>query len=84
MGRFCKGPMTKKGNLAFNGHPPPWGCVERIEGVPAPPLQQKLCQKNPKLCQRCQEVLRRFLATLPLIRRVFAPDLDRAHPQGVL
>ena len=78
-----EGPMTKTRNLTFNGHPSLWGGVGRIEGVLTPPLHQLFYQKEQKPCRHCQAALRRLLATLPAIGRIFALNLDHTHPQGV-
>ena len=48
-----------------------------------PPLPSFLCRKRKKPHQHRQAALRRFLVTLLAIGRKYAPDLDRAHPQGV-
>ena len=60
-----------------------WGGVERTEGVLTPPLPRHFATQMQKPCQHRQAALRRFLVTLPAIGRIFAPDLNRAHPQGV-
>jgi hypothetical protein len=51
-------------------------------GINAPSAVKTL-QKKQNPHQRRQAALQCFLATLPAIGRVFAPDLNRAYSQGV-
>ena len=81
MAKMCKGTMTKTGNFAFNAHPSLWGGVEQTEGVLTPPLHQLSHKKEQKPHQHHQRVLQHFLVTLPAIRRIFAPDINCAHPR---
>ena len=46
-------------------------------------VRTEIHSKMQNTCQRRQAALRCFLVMLPAIRCVFAPDLNRAHPQGV-
>ena len=78
-----EGARTTSAVLALQSSPSLWGSLERTEGVPTPPLHQKLCMKPPRPWQHCQAALRRLLATLPVIGCDWAPDLNRTHPQGV-
>ena len=52
-------------------------------GDPKPPTLHLLGEKKQKCWQRRQNVLRRFLATLPAIGCIYAPDFDHTNPQGV-
>ena len=56
------------------------GTVRGGQGAPSP---SKFLFLNQKPCQHCQRALWRFLATLPAIGHIFAPNFDRAHHQGV-
>jgi hypothetical protein len=69
--------------LALHAPPSLWGGVRRTEGVLTPPLPLRLCKKMQKPRRRRQAARRCFLATLPAIERIFAPDFDGVHPQGV-
>ena len=69
--------------LALLAPPLLWGDVGRTEGVSMPPLPQLLWKKKQKPPRCRQGALRHFLATLPVIGRDWAPDLNRTYPQGV-
>ena len=52
-------------------------------GYQRPLFQRGFTKKTPKPRRCRRNALRRFLATLAMIGRNYAPDLDSAHPQGV-
>src|SRR5712691_101049 len=81
--RTREGARTTSMVLALLAPPLLWGDVGRTEGVSTPPLLQLLWKKKQQPPWRRHGALWRFLATLPAIRCDRAPDLNRAHPQGV-
>jgi len=57
--------------------------MEHRWGLNAPSAVDNSPTKTQKQCRHRQEVLRRFLAMSAMIGREYAPNFDRADPQGV-
>jgi hypothetical protein len=58
--------------------------MERIKATTNPPTPQKFEAKTQKRRRHHQNALWGFLATLPAIGCIYAPDFDGANLQGVL
>jgi hypothetical protein len=69
--------------LAFQGPPATGEHLGRTKATPNPPTLQKTGGEMQKRRRRRQNALRRFLATLAMIGRNYAPDFSGANPQGV-
>jgi hypothetical protein len=81
--RTCGWFLTTRVYLALQDLPTPAQWLERTNTTPNPPAPQKSGTKTQKRRRRHQNALRRFLATLAMIGRDYAPDFDGANPQGV-